>query len=147
MWLNLSSVFLCVCNELLPLSSLLLYFLKIIKWMSLQVVWIEKGWTHFILIKHFQQDSSVEHSSVLEQTKWFVLCTSWISYINTGVPLGYAQQPNEYWNMESTSLTVRQRLAQKGSIDFLASISIVSDEITVMCTSIIVVCLHLVGIL
>lgn len=32
--------------------------------MSLRVVWIE----HFKLIKHFHQDSSVEHSSVLEQT-------------------------------------------------------------------------------
>lgn len=93
--------------------------------MSLHVVWIEKGWTHFKLIKHFHQDSSVEHSSVLEQTNCFVFCTSWIGYINTGVHLGYAQQPNKCWNMESTSLTVTQRSAQKGSIDILASISMI----------------------
>lgn len=91
-----------------------------------------KGANTFQMNQILHQESSLEHSSVLQQTNWFVFCTSWIGYINTGVPLGYAQQPNKYWNTECTSLTVTQRSAPKGSIDILASISTVSDEITIV---------------
>lgn len=66
-------------------SSFLSYFKTFcstsVQWMTLLVIWIEKGWTHSNSIKHFR--SAAQWSTALfgsRQTIGFVFCMSWIGY-------------------------------------------------------------------
>lgn len=77
--------------------------------MSLQVVWMEKGWTYFKII------STAQWSTALFWNQQIGLCSLLAESptFSLDVHLGYTQQINKNWNMEN--YTIKYTITPKNS--------------------------------